>query len=394
MRSCITMAAVASLLLAAGEPNPGPEDAPPVPGWSFATAGSGIPRGQDASEYAAEVDRAITHSGKAAMSMRSIVAKPTTFRAVTQQIKADTYRGRRVRLAGFLKTRDVVAWSGLWLRVDGPDSRLAFDNMASRPVKGMTDWTRYEVVLDVPEAAVRLAFGPLLVGAGQVWADDLSLDVVDPKAVKATEPAISYAERASNLDFEVAGGDAADPVPGWKFRGRDLPSYSRRIADEGAHGGRAFLEIKSTQQGTPEFCVAAQDIAGGPYRGKRVRFRAYLKTEGVAEAAYVWLAASSKSGNQFASTLDRASKGTTDWRPHEAVIDVPADAEGLSILVVLGGAGMLGVDDASLEVVDPAKVPLTARSEGSRPDPEKQARELAEALAKMPDRPENLDFER
>src|SRR5262249_6901166 len=144
-----------------------------------------------------------------------IVAKPTTFRAVTQLIKADTYRGRRVRLAGFLKTRDVVDWSGLWLRVDGPNSTLAFDNMASRPVKGTTDWTRYEVVLDVPEAAVRLAFGPLLVGAGQVWADDLSLDVVDPKAIKATEPAISYAERASNLDFEAAGGDAADPVPGW-----------------------------------------------------------------------------------------------------------------------------------------------------------------------------------
>jgi hypothetical protein len=73
---------------------------------------------------------------------------------------------------------------------------------------------------------------------------------------------------------------------------------------------------------------------------------------------------------------------------------VPADAEGLSIAAILKGAGSVGVDDASLEVVDPAKVPLTPKSEVAQPNPEKRARELAEALSKIPDRPQNLDFDR
>ena len=134
MRSCITMSAVASLLLAAGGPNPGPENARPVPGWSFATEGSGIPRDQDAGGFAAGVDREVAHGGHASVSIRSIVAEPKGFRAVTQLIKADAYRGKRVRLAGYLKTRDVRGGgAGLWLRVDGPDAKLlAIDNMAAR----------------------------------------------------------------------------------------------------------------------------------------------------------------------------------------------------------------------------------------------------------------------
>ncbi len=119
MRSCITMSAVAFLLLAAGGPKPGPEQASPVPGWSFATEGSGIPRDQDAGGFAAGIDREVAHGGHASAWIRSIVAEPKGFRAVTQLIKADAYRAKRVRLAGYLKTRDVSAeGAGLWLRVE------------------------------------------------------------------------------------------------------------------------------------------------------------------------------------------------------------------------------------------------------------------------------------
>ena len=138
MRSCITMSAVASLLLAAGGPNPGPENAPPVPGWSFATEGSGIPRNQDAAGFATGVDREVAHGGHASVSIRSLVAEtrlPGRYSA---------HQGRRlphecgVRLAGYLKTRDVrEGWAGLWLRVDGPEAKLlALDNMAAQTRDG------------------------------------------------------------------------------------------------------------------------------------------------------------------------------------------------------------------------------------------------------------------
>jgi hypothetical protein len=273
MQSCITMAAVASLLLAAGGPNPEPENAPPVPGWSFATQGSGIPRNQDAAGFATEVDREVAHGGHASVSIRSIIAE-THFRAVTQLIKADAYRGKRVRLAGYLKTRDVRGgWAGLWLRVDGPDAKLlALDNMAAQRVMETTDWSRHAVVLDVPEAAVRLAFGALLHGTGQVWADDLTLEVVAPKEVtvtiKGVEP-ITHAERASNLDFEATGAGATDVIPGWSIPGFNSGSFSRRIVEGGAHGGRAFLEITSPPEAKgSEFIIVQGRPSQGPgHRG-------------------------------------------------------------------------------------------------------------------------------
>ena len=58
------------------------------------------------------------------------------------------------------------------------------------------------------------------------------------------------------------------------------------------------------------------------------------------------------------------------------------------------GAGTLGVDDASLEVVDPAKVPATEGVRIRADDPVKRVRELKEALPGTPDRPQDLDFER
>jgi hypothetical protein len=393
------MAAVALLLLAAGGPDPGPEEARTVPGWSFATEGNGIPRGQNAGGFAVGIDREVARGGHASLSIRSIVAEPKGFRAVTQLIKADAYRGKRVRLTGYLKTGDVRGgWAGLWLRVDGRVAiPIAIDNMSSRGVMATTDWSRHAVVLDVPEAAVRLAFGVLLVGSGRVWADDLALDVVDPKEVPVTREALEpiiHAERAVNLDFEATGTGATDPVPGWQITRFHSGSFSPRIAEGGAHGGRAFLEITSAPEARSSEFVVIQNLASGPYRGKRVRFRAYLKTEGLADPAYLWLRSDSDTGTRFVNTMGRGPKGTTDWGPHEVVLDMAADAAGLSFGVVAPGAGTLGVDDASLEVVDPAEVPATEGVMVRPVETARRAREPAEALPKTPDRPENLDFER
>ncbi len=58
------------------------------------------------------------------------------------------------------------------------------------------------------------------------------------------------------------------------------------------------------------------------------------------------------------------------------VLDMSTDVGGLSFGVVAPGAGTLGVDDASLEVVDPARVPATERATVQPLDPVKRAREL------------------
>ncbi len=96
----------------------------------------------------------------------------------------------------------MTQWAGLWFRVDGPNNTtLAFDNMEQRAIKGTTDWTRYEIVLDVPNEAQRLAFGVLLAGGGQVWMDDLRFEVV-PTTVKTTGQGMVELPAPTNLNFE------------------------------------------------------------------------------------------------------------------------------------------------------------------------------------------------
>src|SRR5262249_33100474 len=126
-----------------------------------------------------KLDRDTTHGGKGSLSMKSIAPAINGFGTLMQSFKPDDYRGKRVRMSGYVRSAEVKAWAGLWLRVDGPENKaLAFDNMADRAVKGTTDWKKYEIVLDVPQSAQLIAFGILLSGTGQVWLDDMKFETV------------------------------------------------------------------------------------------------------------------------------------------------------------------------------------------------------------------------
>lgn len=140
-------------------------------GWS---AGGSQP-----AEYEMGLDRATRRSGAASAFLRGKTPTASGFGTLMQAIDAADYRGRRVRLSGFSKAAGVAGWAGLWMRVDGPQGVLAFDNMQSRPIKGTADWKRCEVVLDVSSDASAIAFGLLLAGPGQVWFDDLGFEAVD-----------------------------------------------------------------------------------------------------------------------------------------------------------------------------------------------------------------------
>jgi hypothetical protein len=148
-------------------PGAGAQDAVPS-GWMLGGAG-----------YQAGLDREIRHGGAASAFLRSGTGSEAAFGTLMQAVGVGDYGGRRVRLSGFCRAGAVTGWAGLWLRVDGPSGPLAMDNMQSRPIKGTSAWTEHAVVLDVPAQATGLAFGVLLAGQGQIWIDDLQLEVVD-----------------------------------------------------------------------------------------------------------------------------------------------------------------------------------------------------------------------
>lgn len=140
--------------------------------------------------------------------LRSVDDEINGFGTLMQQFSAGVYKGKRLRLSGWMKAEQVKQSAGFWMRIDqnGTSSSLAFDNMSKRPVKGDAEWTRYEIVLDVPENADLVSFGALLTGTGQVLIDNLRFDVVD-NSVPTTAPTApimnrSYPQGPINLDFQ------------------------------------------------------------------------------------------------------------------------------------------------------------------------------------------------
>ena len=108
------------------------------------------------------------------------------FGTLIQSIPAEALRGRRVRLSAELSGSGVDR-GVIWLRADGAAGEvLAFDNLMARPVAGALsgafDWTARSIELDIPVAAARLVFGPLLQGAGTLWARGFRIEAMGDEA--------------------------------------------------------------------------------------------------------------------------------------------------------------------------------------------------------------------
>src|SRR4029078_4855111 len=114
--------------------------------------------------------------------MTRTVPNQPGFVSITQSIRADAYRGRRVRWSGWVRPTGVGGiGAGVWMRVDGPGALLSFNNMSNRPILGSSGWTQASVVLDVPANAIGIALGVLLAGAGDLVVDDFRLETVGPE---------------------------------------------------------------------------------------------------------------------------------------------------------------------------------------------------------------------
>lgn len=166
----------------------------PIPGWKFA--------GSRPEDYNIALDRTVAHNGSASAMLEAHLGA-RGFTTLMQTVKAPNMRGKRIRMSAYLKAEDVRE-AGLWMRVDGPENTtLSFDNMRDRRIKGTHSWRRFEVVLDVPEISLEVAFGVLLAEQGRVWADDFEFEEVgDDVATTDLLKGVPTLPEPLNLDFE------------------------------------------------------------------------------------------------------------------------------------------------------------------------------------------------
>lgn len=171
-------AAGAAMWLAAGFPLRSAE----APKYRVVATGWTVPESTD---YEAGIDHNVVHSGHGSLFLKSAGTKAKDY-AARQRIRADAYRGKRVRLSGWVKPDQAVEGGALWLRVDFRNGDYVLDGMLELGAKDKSvplsnGWAKCVLVADVPEDSMGLSFGLRMRGAGEFWGDDLTLEVV-PKS--------------------------------------------------------------------------------------------------------------------------------------------------------------------------------------------------------------------
>lgn len=145
----------------------------------FWNADETVPR-----EYSVTIDHERVHSGNSSLAVRSIVPQPKGVATVVQTLRAEGYRGNRIRVTAFLASRNVSAGAELWLRARLADREVtaAADDPSTCRMSGTSAWRQCSMLLLVPGNAQFVDFGIRLRGPGTIWADDFAFDASGPVA--------------------------------------------------------------------------------------------------------------------------------------------------------------------------------------------------------------------
>lgn len=153
-------------------------------------------------------DKAVVHAGKSAARVERSADSPEQFTALTYMLPVafddERIGGERLILRGWLRTETVEGTAALWLREDGSNGPIEFDDMTDRAVSGSSEWTQFTIELPLDEDATNIAFGAVLIGTGKLWVDDFELLVDDAPIEQA--PRVARIPTILETDTEFAAG--------------------------------------------------------------------------------------------------------------------------------------------------------------------------------------------
>jgi hypothetical protein len=110
--------------------------------------------------------------------------------------------------------------------------------------------------------------------------------------------------------------------------------------------------LVSNIQDTGGFGTLMQSINASHYASKRVRLQTWVQANDVAGWAGLWMRVDKgETVVGFDNMEQRAIRGTQPWTRYEVVLDVPADATGISFGALLNGRGEIWLNDVKFDVV-------------------------------------------
>jgi hypothetical protein len=179
---------------------------------------------------------------------------------------------------------------------------------------------------------------------------------------------------------------------GWLLAGNQPKQYDCSVDPASSYNGQPAMYLKSKPGiKTSGFGMLMRSFDAAPYAGKRVRFSASVKSQGVVPHgpddawAGLWMRVDDTVhrtrgiprllalDDMYDTGPDRSIRGTRGWEYYSVVLDVPGAANRISTGIQLRGSGAVWLSGEKFEVVGP-EVPVTA--------------------SPAPDAPTNLNFEK
>lgn len=169
-------------------------------------------------------------------------------------------------------------------------------------------------------------------------------------------------------------------IKNWIITGTAPDKYQCRIDPDTFHTGSRCASIRSADESyaADEYATVMQQFSAREYRGRRVRFSGFVKSEDVTGWAGIWMRLDDAFGRTLSldNMQNRAVKGTTGWNCYSCVLDIPQEAAVISIGVLLSGQGRIWFDNAAFQEVD-LSIPTTT----------------LDLTSGLPAAPSNLSFE-
>jgi hypothetical protein len=180
--------------------------------------------------------------------------------------------------------------------------------------------------------------------------------------LKQETPGTVFLGQQKQLDMATArvrSGELATPgdwkLPkDWSAEG-DNRFYRIGVDEMTAYNWQHSLFVSSIKEGGDKPATIFQTFSAKSYLGKRVRFSAMVQTD---RTEYAMLGVRTYSLSDEFQPILRLIKGTTPWTLQQVVLDVPQDAELISIVVMQTGPGTTWANAFDFRVVD-RSVPLT-----------------------------------
>ena len=146
---------------------------------------------------------------------------------------------------------------------------------------------------------------------------------------------------------------AGDQTTGWFKAGSDPNDYDMGTDVTQSFTGGASGYIRNNKPNPKGFGTYMQMFDATNYRGLRVRFSAFVKSENVENWAGIWMRVDGQSKpTAFYNMQDRPIKGTTSWANYAVVLDVDPHATAIAFGILMEGKGAVWMNDVKFEAVN------------------------------------------